>query len=178
MLVSRRNVALGAAALAGAALSPVSPFAAPRRLALEDVLRGRLAGEGVFTDPRDGSSHAVTVSIRGVWNARAATLAMTREIASADGRTERRAWRFRRVRAGLYRVTGDDVVGEAWARESGGIVRVTCLARTPTPAGPSWTVRVDDRLTLLSAGEATAETALSWRYFEVGRLSLSLRRAA
>lgn len=180
MLVTRRDAALGAASLAaGAAVAPASTLlAAPagRRLVLEEFFTGRHRAEGVFTNVRDNTTRGLKVAMAGTWDAASSTLTLVEDFVYSDGEKDRKTWRFRRVGDGVYTGTREDVVGEAEVRQEGDGVRLTYRARVATASGSTWTIRFNDYLALTSPREVLNTAELSWLFFDVGRVRLTIRK--
>jgi len=179
MTFNRREAALGAASLfvAGLGSGPVLA-ATSRKLVLEEFFKGRHVAEGVFTNTRDNTTRGLKVQMRGTWDAPSQTLTLVEDFVYSDGEKDRKTWRFTRLSEGRYSGTRDDVIGQADIRQEGNDVRLTYVAKVTTSTGSSWNIRFNDLLALTSPREVLNTADLSWLFFDVGKVRLTIRKVA
>lgn len=179
MTINRREAALGAASLlvVGPGSTPV--LAAPgRKLVLEEFFRGRHVAEGVFTNTRDNTTRGLKVQMRGTWDEPSRSLTLVEDFVYSDGEKDRKTWRFTRTAEGRYTGTREDVIGEADIRQEGDAVRLSYVAKVMTSSGSSWNIRFNDLLALTSPREVLNTADLSWLFFDVGKVRLTIRKVA
>lgn len=151
---------------------PATPFAG--KLVLEDFFRGRLLAEGEFLNSRDGSRRGIKVKMHGTWDGRVLTL--VEDFAYSDGETDRKTWRFTKLGEGRYSGTREDVIGDAVVLQDGDDVTLAYTAKVRTKDGGSYDIRFKDRLALTAPRTVLNTATLSWLFFDVGRVNLTIRR--
>lgn len=147
---------------------------APRKLVLEEFFRGPLVAEGEFINSRDGTRRGVKVRMHGSWDG--SVLTLVEDFAYTDGEKDRKTWRFTKTGEGRYLGTREDVVGQALVTQDGNDVRLTYTATVKTKSGGSYPIGFVDRLTLTGPGEVLNTAALSYLFFDVGQVRLTIRR--
>ena len=79
------------------------------KLVLEDYFAGKTRGWGIFHDRFGNVKRQFVVDIDGTWDGQ--TLILDEKFRNADGTTEGRVWRVKKLTDGRYEGTAGDVDG-------------------------------------------------------------------
>jgi hypothetical protein len=159
------------ALLSPASARDIAPAAG--KLVLEDFFRGPLIAEGEFLNTRDGTRRGLKVRMAGHWDGRVLTL--REDFTYSDGEKDRKTWRFTKIGQGRYVGTREDVVGAAEVVEDGNDIRLSYTA-TVRSKGSSYDIRFADRLALTRPRTVLNTAKLSYFFFDVGQVSLTIRQ--
>lgn len=126
MLITRRSLILGSAALAGCARIPAAPKGPVPPITLEQAFAGRAVGAGLSKVNLLGSERRFRARLNGTL--RGDRLTVVEDFIYDDGEENRLTWVF--DRAGLGRWTGrrEDTVGIAEVVETGTDIRLSYTA--------------------------------------------------
>ena len=154
-----------------------TPPGAPshRKLVLEEFFKGPLLAEGVFVNTRDGTTRGLKVKMKGTWDGR--TLTLVEDFVYSDGEKDRKTWRFTKTGEGRYVGTREDVIGQAAVVQDGNDVRLTYTATVRTKNGGSYGIRFADVLSQTGPKTVLNTAKLSWLFFDVGNVTLNIRKA-
>lgn len=133
MILSRRALILGAAALAGCSRLPALPVDAVEPITLADAFAGRSVGAGVFRVSLTGSERRFTARLNG--HLRGDRLSVVEDFVYDDGDENRLTWVFDRAGPGRWTGRREDTVGEAEVIETGTEIRLTYTADFASPEG-------------------------------------------
>jgi hypothetical protein len=146
----------------------------PHKLVLEEFFRGPLVAEGEFVNSRDNTRREVKVRMHGSWDG--SVLTLVEDFVFSDGEKDRKTWRFTRTGEGRYLGTREDVIGQALVTQDGNDVLLAYTATVRTKSGGSYPIRFADRLTLTGPRQVLNTAALSYLFFDVGQVHLTIRR--
>lgn len=150
-------------------------FEAPppaKKLVLEEALRGRTLGDGVFINSFTGGETKFSVVIEGAWDGKVLTL--VEDFTYDSGVQERKTWQLTKTGAGLYAGTREDVIGAADVREDGNGVRLDYEVTLSTGLGDI-DVRFQDLLYLKADGSIANKAVVSKFGLRVGRVDITMR---
>jgi Protein of unknown function (DUF3833) len=163
----------GAAALtlAGCAGPRIADHAADTPvLDLRDYFNGTLDAYGVFTDRAGKVVQRFTVVMRCRWQGDDGVL--DEDFTYADGRTQKRIWRLKRLADGHYTGTADDVVGTAQGQARGNAFYWTYTLALPVD-GRVWHVAFDDWMYLMDDRVMLNKAVMSKWGLRLGEVTLS-----
>ena len=171
----RRVVVLSmtGAYLSGCAAMPEFSVPPPaKKLVLEEALKGRTLGEGVFVNSFTGGATKFSVVIDGAWDGRVLTL--VEDFTYSDGLQERKTWRLTKTADGVYSRVREDVIDSASVREDGNGVRLDYFVTLSTGLGDI-DVRFQDLLYLNADGSIANKAVVSKFGLRVGRVDITMR---
>ena len=159
--------------LSGCASMP--EFAAPvpaKKLVLEEALKGRTLGDGVFVNTFTGGETKFSVVIDGAWDGKVLTL--VEDFTYSDGTQDRKTWRLTKTADGLYAGSREDVIDTADVRQDGNGVRLDYYVTLATGLGDI-DVRFQDLLYLNPDGSIANKAVVSKFGLRVGRVDITMR---
>ena len=159
--------------LSGCAAMP--EFSAPppaKKLVLEEALKGRTLGDGVFVNSFTGDETKFSVVIDGAWDGKVLTL--VENFTYSGGLQERKTWRLTKMADGGYRGVREDVVDNASVRQDGNGVRLDYFVTLSTGLG-GIDVRFQDLLYLNADGSIANKAVVSKFGLRVGRVDITMR---
>ena len=139
------------------------------RLDLFDYFQGDTRAWGIFQDRSGNLQRQFTVDIRGVVEGDELTL--TEDFVYADGETQQRIWRIRRIDEHRYEGRADDVVGNASGLAYGQALNWRYTLRLPY-RGNEINVKFDDWMFLQTDGVLVNRATVSKFGFKVGEVTL------
>ena len=139
------------------------------RLELFDYFAGNTRAWGIFQDRSGNLQRQFTVDIRG--EVEGDELTLTEDFVYADGETQQRIWRIRRVDEHRYEGRADDVVGTATGLAYGNALNWTYTLRLPY-RGNEINVKFDDWMFLQTDGVLVNRAKVSKFGFRVGEVTL------
>jgi len=142
-------------------------------LVLEEYFAGRTRAWGIFQDRFGNLRRQFTVDIKGSW--RNGELTLVEDFVYADGETDRRVWRIRKLDAHRYEGRADDVIGTAAGEAYGNAVNWR-YALVLDFGGQSWTVRFDDWMFLQPDGVLINRATVSKLGITLGQVTLVFRK--
>lgn len=143
-----------------------------KKLVLEEALKGRTLGDGVFVNSFTGSETKFSVVIDGTWDGKELTL--VEDFTYSDGLQERKTWRLTKTADGVYSGVREDVIDTANVRQDGNGVRLDYLVTLSTGLGDI-DVRFQDLLYLNADGSIANEAVVSKFGLRVGRVAITMR---
>ena len=126
MILTRRSLVLGTAALAGCARVPPSPEGPRAPITLDAAFAGRAVGAGVFRVTLTGAERRFTARLDG--RLEGDRLTVVEDFLYDDGEENRLTWVFDRAGPGRWTGRREDTVGPAEVIEAGTEVRLSYLA--------------------------------------------------
>jgi hypothetical protein len=164
---------LSGALLSGCAAMPAFSVPPPaKKLVLEEALRGRTLGEGVFVNSFTGGETKFSVVIEGAWDGKVLTL--VEDFTYSDGSQERKTWRLTKTADGVFQGVRDDVIDTADVRQDGNGVRLDYYVTLSTGLGDI-DVRFQDLLYLNADGSIANKAVVSKFGLRVGRVEITMR---
>lgn len=161
------------ALLSGCAAMPEFSTPPPaKKLVLEEALKGRTLGEGVFVNSFTGGETKFSVVIDGAWDGRVLTL--VEDFTYSDGLQERKTWRLTKTADGAYSGVREDVIDTANVRQDGNGVRLDYFVTLSTGLGDI-DVRFQDLLYLNADGSIANKAVVSKFGLRVGRVDITMR---
>ncbi len=139
------------------------------RLDLFDYFRGSTRAWGIFQDRSGSLQRQFTVDIQG--EVVGDELTLTEDFLYADGETQQRIWRIRRIDQHRYEGRADDVVGNASGLAYGNALNWRYTLRLPY-RGSEIDVRFDDWMFLQADGVLINRATVSKFGFRVGEVTL------
>ncbi len=139
------------------------------RLELFDYFAGTTRAWGIFQDRSGNLQRQFTVDIRG--EVEGDELTLTEDFVYADGETQQRIWRIRRIDEHRYEGRADDVVGTATGLAYGNALNWTYTLRLPY-RGDEINVKFDDWMFLQTDGVLVNRAKVSKFGFKVGEVTL------
>ena len=139
------------------------------RLELFDYFRGTTRAWGIFQDRSGNLQRQFTVDIRG--EVEGDELTLTEDFVYADGETQQRIWRIRRIDEHRYEGRADDVVGTATGLAYGNALNWTYTLRLPY-RGNEINVKFDDWMFLQTDGVLVNRAKVSKFGLKVGEVTL------
>jgi hypothetical protein len=169
-------VVLAGAVLSACASMPKFPAPPPaQKLVLEQALRGRTLGDGVFVNSLTGGETKFSVVIEGAWDGKVLTL--VEDFTYSDGTQERKTWRLTKTADGVYAGSREDVIDSASVRQDGNGVRLDYFVTLSTGLG-DLDVRFQDLLYLNADGSIANKAVVSKFGLRVGRVEITMRPQA
>lgn len=165
-----------AAALAGAGCSGVAPrdYAGVQpELVLEDYFAGRTLAWGIFQDRSGKVRRRFQVVIDGYRDGD--EFVLEERFRYADGETDRRTWRLRRVDEHRYEGRAGDVVGVATGTRYGNAFHWQYVLALEVD-GETWHVSLDDWMYLLEDGVLINRAEMSKLGVHLGDITLFFRK--
>lgn len=138
-------------------------------LDLFDYFLGETRAWGIFQDRSGNLQRQFTVDIKGEVDGDELTL--TEDFVYADGETQQRIWRIRRVDGHRYEGRADDVVGTATGLAYGNALNWQYTLRLPY-RGSEINVKFDDWMFLQTGGVLVNRATVSKFGFRVGEVTL------
>jgi hypothetical protein len=123
MLLTRRSLILGAAALAGCARLPATPQGPLSPITLDKAFVGRAVGAGVFRVDLTGTERRFRAKLDG--RLRGDRLTVVEDFIYDDGEENRLTWVFDRAGPGRWTGRREDTVGLAQVVENGTDIRLS-----------------------------------------------------
>ena len=139
------------------------------RLELFDYFVGTTRAWGIFQDRSGNLQRQFTVDIRG--EVEGDELTLTEDFVYADGETQQRIWRIRRIDEHRYEGRADDVVGTATGLAYGNALNWTYTLRLPY-RGNEIDVKFDDWMFLQTDGVLVNRAKVSKFGLKVGEVTL------
>ena len=139
------------------------------RLELFDYFAGTTRAWGIFQDRSGNLQRQFTVDIRG--EVEGDELTLTEDFVYADGETQRRIWRIRRIDGHRYEGRADDVVGTATGLAYGNALNWSYTLRLPY-RGNEINVKFDDWMFLQTDGVLVNRAKVSKFGLKVGEVTL------
>ena len=139
------------------------------RLDLFDYFQGDTRAWGIFQDRSGNLQRQFTVDIRG--EVEGDELTLTEDFVYADGETQQRIWRIRRIDRHRYAGRADDVVGDASGLAYGNALNWRYTMRLPY-RGTEIDVKFDDWMFLQPDGVLVNRATVSKFGFRVGEVTL------
>ena len=139
------------------------------RLELFDYFAGNTRAWGIFQDRSGNLQRQFTVDIRG--EVEGDELTLTEDFVYADGETQQRIWRIRRIDEHRYEGRADDVVGTATGLAYGNALNWTYTLRLPY-RGNEINVKFDDWMFLQTDGVLVNRAKVSKFGLKVGEVTL------
>jgi Protein of unknown function (DUF3833) len=166
-------VILAGAVLSACASMPEFPLPPPtQKLVLEDTLKGRTLGDGVFVNSFTGGETTFSVVIDGTWDGKVLTL--VEDFTYSDGTQDRKTWRLTKTADGVYAGSREDVIDTADVRQDGNGVRLDYYVTLTTGLGDI-DVRFQDLLYLNADGSIANKAVVSKFGLRVGRVDITMR---
>lgn len=131
--------------------------------------QGETRAWGIFQDRSGNLQRQFTVDIRG--EIAGDELTLTEDFVYADGETQQRIWRIRRIDEHRYEGRADDVVGNATGLAYGNALHWTYTLRLPY-RGNEINVKFDDWMFLQTDGVLVNRATVSKFGFKVGEVTL------
>ena len=144
------------------------------RLDLFDYFQGSTRAWGIFQDRSGNLQRQFTVDIDG--EVVGDELTLTEDFLYADGETQQRIWRIRRIDRHRYEGRADDVVGNASGLAYGNALNWRYTLRLPY-RGSEIEVRFDDWMFLQPDGVLVNRATVSKFGFRVGEVTLFFTKA-
>lgn len=142
------------------------------KLVLEDALKGRTLGDGVFVNSFTGGETKFSVVIDGTWDGKVLTL--VEDFTYSDGTQDRKTWRLTKTAEGVYAGSREDVIDTADVRQDGNGVRLDYYVTLSTGIGDI-DVRFQDLLYLNADGSIANKAVVSKFGLRVGRVDITMR---
>ncbi len=174
-----RAAAIGAAvfALIGCQDMRVEDFTAREpKLDLFQYFEGRSRAWGIFEDRFGRLRREFTVDIIGRRQG-VDGLVLEEDFVYADGETQRRVWRLRRISPGVYEGEADDVIGTAQGQSSGNALNWRYVLALKMGES-NWNVDFNDWMFLQPDGVLLNRARVSKWGIAIGEVTLSFQRAA
>jgi hypothetical protein len=174
--MKRRLLPTGAAgtavlALGGCAGPQIADFAAEKPvLDLREYFNGTLDAYGVFTDRSGKVVKRFTVVMQCRWQGDEGVL--DEDFRYADGTTQKRIWRLKRLADGRYTGTADDVIGEAQGQARGNAFNWRYTLALPVDQRV-WHVEFDDWMYLMDGRVMLNKAVMSKWGLRLGEVTLS-----
>lgn len=165
-----------AAALAAAGCAGPTPadYAAERPLLdLREYFNGDVTAYGIFTDRSGRVVRRFTVLMKCSWDGDHGVL--DEYFAYADGETQRRVWRLKKMPDGRYTGTADDVIGEASGQAAGNAFNWRYTLALPVD-GKVYHVQFDDWMYLVDERVMLNTAVMSKFGFRLGEVTLAFTR--
>jgi len=143
------------------------------RLLIEDYFAGNTRAWGIFEDRFGTLRREFVVDIEGTWDGD--TLTLVEDFVYADGETQQRIWKIRKLDAHRYEGTAADVIGAAEGVSYGNALnwRYTLAL----PIGESvWNVRFDDWMFLQADDVLVNRAKVSKFGIELGEVTIFFRK--
>jgi hypothetical protein len=170
------GVAAGALALSGCASNNIDAYSMQRpELDLRSYFNGTLDAYGIFTDRSGQVVKRFTVVMVCTWQGDDGVL--DEAFSYADGSTQRRVWRIKKLPDGRYTGQADDVVGVAQGQARGNAFNWRYTLALPVD-GSVYEVQFDDWMYLMT--DTVMLNKASMRKFGIylGEVTLSFTRRA
>lgn len=172
----RRWVVWAAALLLSGCAAKVSDYAGEKpALDLAEFFNGPVRAWGIFQDRSGKVVRRFEVDMIGRWEGDEGVL--EEDFRFADGSTQRRVWRFRKVDGHTYTGTADDVVGEAEGEVYGNALRWRYVLALEVD-GKVWNVVFDDWMYLLDDRTMVNRSEMKKFGLRVGEVTLFFRKPA
>ena len=172
-MTPRMLLILAASLLAGCGVNPKDYAGTRPEFRLEEYFLGRSEAHGVVQDRSGRVIRRMTVALEGRWDGDEFVLA--EDFRYADGKTERREWRIRRLGDGRYQGRAADVVGVATGVAAGNALSWRYTLRVPVD-GNTWALAFDDWMWLLEDGVLINRARFSKFGVHLGDVTLVFRR--
>jgi len=142
-------------------------------LDLREYFDGTVDAWGYFADRSGKVVKRFTVEIRSSWQGDVGTL--DEYFRYSDGTDSRRVWTIRRLDAGRYTGTADDVVGEAQGEAAGNALRWRYVLSLPVD-GKVYEVDFDDWMYLMDDQVMLNKSVMSKFGVRLGEVVLAFRK--
>lgn len=142
-------------------------------LLIEDYFAGQTRAWGIFEDRFGTLRRQFVVDIEGTWDGERLTL--VEDFAFADGETDRRIWRIRKLDETRYEGEADDVIGKAEGVAYGNALNWRYKLNLKVGDG-TWTVKFDDWMFLQEDGVLINRASVSKLGFEIGQVTIFFRK--
>ena len=170
------GAAAGALALGGCAANNIDAYTAQKpELDLRSYFNGTLDAYGIFTDRSGQVVKRFTVLMQCTWQGDDGVL--DEAFSYADGTTQRRVWRIKKLPDGRYTGQADDVVGVAQGQARGNALNWTYTLALPVD-GRVYHVQFDDWMYLMSSGVMLNKASMRKFGVFLGEVTLSFVRRA
>lgn len=166
--------ALLALLLAGCSGVSPSDYAGQKpELVIEDYFDGRTEAWGIFQDRSGEVRRRFEVTIDGYREGD--EFVLDERFRYADGETDERVWRLRRIDEHRYEGRADDVVGVATGERYGNVFNWRYVLALEV-GDSTWNVRFDDWMYLMEGGVLVNRAEVSKFGFRVGEVTLFFRK--
>ncbi len=142
-------------------------------LDLAEFFNGPVKAWGMFQNRSGKVVRRFEVDMVGRWNGDEGVL--EEDFRFADGETQRRVWRFKKVDAHTYTGTAGDVVGEAEGEVYGNALRWRYVLALEVD-GKTWNVTFDDWMYLLDERTMMNRSEMKKFGLRVGEVTLFFRK--
>lgn len=167
-------LAVLAGLLAGCGSVPVAQYRDEQpALDLQRYFNGTVDAWGLFQDRSGNVVKRFTVRIDARWSSDTGTL--DEHFEYSDGSKSRRIWTLQRIDQHRFRVTADDVVGEARGELYGNALRWQYVLRLDVD-GRSWDVDFDDWMYLMDDQVMLNRSVMSKFGVRLGEVILTFRK--
>lgn len=140
---------------------------------LEEYFVGKTRAWGLFEDRFGDIRRQFLVDIVGTWDGQ--RLILEEDFVYADGETDRRVWRIRKIDDHHYEGTADDVVGTAKGIRYGNALNWRYQLDLPVK-NRTWRVTFDDWMLLQPDGVLMNRARVSKWGLEIGQVTLTFQR--
>jgi hypothetical protein len=147
--------------------------AAPKSLSLVRAFEGRTVATGVFSSDIAGVKRAFRATLDGSLSG--GVLTVVERFTFADGKRDRKTWRFTPTGPGRWSGTREDVIGTADVVEDGAVIRLSYIATVETSAGPL-PVAFSDIIYRGKSGTLINTATVSALGIPVGSVALTIKR--
>lgn len=162
------------AALTGCATPQVTDYASEKPvLDLRAYFNGTIDAWGLFTDRSGKVVRRFTVVMNCSWTGNDGVL--DEAFTYADGSTQRRVWRMKKLPDGRYTGRADDVIGEAVGQERGNAFQWAYTLALPVD-GKLIEVQLDDWMYLMTDKVMLNRAAMSKFGIRLGEVTLSFTK--
>jgi hypothetical protein len=162
------------AGLAGCAGPTVADYAAERpALDLADYFNGTITAHGVFTDRSGKVVKRFSVVMKCSWQGDEGIL--DEDFVYSDGSTQKRVWRLKKLGAGRYSGTADDVVGTASGETAGNAFNWKYTLSLPVD-GRVYEVQFDDWMYLMDDKVMLNKAVMSKFGIRLGEVTLAFQK--
>lgn len=160
--------------LAGCSSTSIDTYANNEpKFDVQEFFEGDLVAHGVLKDRSGEVTRYFSADLKGSWDDGVGTL--EEWFVFDDGERQERVWTLTPNEDGSYTANAGDVVGPGTLKTSGNALFMKYVLRVPYD-GDTIDVNVDDRMYLVTPDVLINESTLTKFGFEVGHLTLTIRR--
>ncbi|MGM0560438.1 MAG: DUF3833 domain-containing protein [Pseudomonadota bacterium] len=143
------------------------------RLVLEEYFLGETRAWGIFEDRFGNLRRQFVVDVEGSWDGD--TLVLDERFRYADGETDRRVWRLRKIDEHRWEGTADDVQGTGVAEVYGNALNLRYTLALDI-GGRTWNVNFDDWMYLMDDGVIINRARVSKLGIELGQATIFFKK--
>ncbi|WP_081816676.1 DUF3833 domain-containing protein [Fodinicurvata fenggangensis] len=143
------------------------------RLVLEAYFLGETRAWGIFEDRFGNLRRQFVVDVEGSWDGE--TLVLDERFRYADGETDRRVWRLRKIDEHRWEGTADDVQGTGVAEVYGNALNLRYTLALDV-GGRTWNVNFDDWMYLMDDGVIINRARVSKLGIELGQATIFFKK--